>query len=236
MLVLKITNRCPVECAHCRENATHDSAEVMTKEIIDKALSNIDSSWVVCLQGGEAILEHELCEYAMSIIKQKGACSNLYTSGFWWDRIDEEVEWIEKLDPTILVISVNDWTQEKVPIEKVNEIASRFVNNKPVLLYSECYLDKPKWFDRLEYKSCYVPYEIAPVGRAKNLENVYKSKVWIPKSICVLSGFSVDCDGTITGNCCAATRGCVFGNVFENQLSEFMNERKRVCGGYKNDK
>lgn len=248
VIALKITNECPLACAHCREFGSMDNHGVMSKEVIDAVISQIAESdskkWVVCLQGGEAILYPELCKYTIDRCKEIGIMSNLYTSGWWVKDVEKYVKMILDMDPDIFCLSVNDWTAERMGgIDYANTIAKYFAPDdvRPFLIYSECYLDEPKYGELLDVKSCIIPYQIALVGRATNLAGTYIAKGlkenWMSKSICTHSGFEIGVDGTIYPNCCAASAtSCRFGNVINNKvgLSQLVKSvrQKRRCNGY----
>lgn len=243
MAALKITNRCPVECAHCRECSTKDSKDIMSKEVIDKVIEQIVSTnesenWVVCLQGGEAILFPDLCEYTISKCKEHKITTNLYTSGWWWKEKDKYLPMIQKWQPDIFCLSINDWTIAKlgVGLKYANEIAEWFAkpDNPIILVYSEVNLDKPKYFREVKYRSASFPYELAPVGRAKSLIGTYKAagknERWMPRNVCVQSGFEIETNGMIYSNCCAASKGCVFGSIFDVSIADLYKKRqKRSC-------
>lgn len=233
MAALKITNKCPTECSHCRECSVHNSIDIMSVKVIDKVIEQIVSTgepenWVVCLQGGEAILFPDLCEHTISECKKHRITTNLYTSGWWWRDKENYFQLIDKWQPDIFCLSVNDWTIAKlgVGLQYADEIAEHFADNDNpvVLVYSEVYLDRPKYFNRVKYRSASFPYQLAPCGRAKSIMGTYaaqgKKENWMPRDICVLSGFEIETDGTIYSNCCAASKGCKFGSIFDMSLAD----------------
>lgn len=237
MVALKITNECPVECAHCRENASPSNKGRVTQEVVDEIIKQIvmaheEDKWIICLQGGDPLVYPEICEYVIRNCNKHGIATNLYTSGWWYKSgiiMKEVLSW----KPTIFCLSVNDWTVEKLGgLEYANTIAKNFISGgTPILLYSEVYLDKPKYYEQLKTKSCIIPYELAPVGRAHNLIGTYnavgKEEHWMSSSVCVLSGFEIGVDGTIWPNCCAASAGaCKFGSIFERNIVELSNGKR----------
>lgn len=242
LIALKITNRCPTECAHCRECATASDESVMSQEVIDTIIKQIvddgdPEGWVMCLQGGESILYPELCKYTVAECKRYGILSNLYSSGWWWKELPEYKKLIVDIDPDLLTISVNDWTVEKLGgPEYADAIGDAFAgeDTRAGLIYSECYLDRPKWSRRLKNKTCTFPYQIAPVGRAKDLEGKYDLERWITRDTCTLSGFEIETDGRIFSNCCAATAGCYFGGtVFDLNVAKLIETKcHHRCKGY----
>lgn len=226
MIALKITNECPLACAHCRENSSMDNKGVVSKEVIDTIIKQIvdggdADKWVVCLQGGDPLLYPDICKYVIDECRKHKIATNVYTSGWWWKEHKKYVPMILDWKPTIVTISVNDWTIEKnnCGLQYVDTIAEYFQSDDtPILLYSEVNLDGAKWGQQCKYKTCTIAYELAKVGRAKNLVGTYKAQGkmerWMGTSICVLSGFEIGVDGTIYPNCCAASGGpCRFGNV-----------------------
>lgn len=234
---LKITNRCPVMCAHCRECSTADSDAVVTKETIDKVVQQIvdtgePQNWIVPLMGGEALLYPDLCEYAIRACKEAKIATNVYTSGFWWRDKEKYFKLLERWQPETFCLSVNDWTVAKFGgIEYANEIAEFFArkDNPIILNYSEVYIDRPKYYNKLKYKSALFQYEAAPVGRAKQLVGKYDNPHWMCHG-CELSGFWIETDGTIFGNCPATIFGCKFGTVYGTSLADiYKMGRKDHC-------
>ena len=239
MVALKITNQCPVACSHCRENASMENKGVITKEVIDKVFEQIVAggdaeNWIICLQGGEAILYPELCEYVINKCKENNIASNMYSSGWWWKECDKYIPMILRWNPTIVAISVNDWLVEKFGgLEYVNTIAKYFSDdNTPILLYSEVNLDGAKWGKQCKYQTCSISYELAPVGRAFKLIGTYekagKQERWMNNSICSQSGYEIGIDGTVWPNCCAASAGaCKFGNILTGTNISELRKKSR---------
>lgn len=238
MVALKVTNECPVECAHCRENASPSNKGIVTKEVVDEIIKQIvdaheEDKWIICLQGGDPLVYPDMCEYIILKCNKLGIATNLYTSG-WWYKDKSLIERILYWKPTIFCLSVNDWTVEKLGgIGYANKIAKYFVtDDTPILLYSEVFLDKPKYHNQLDVKSCCIPYNLAPVGRAHSLIGTYKAigkeEHWMKQDICVLSGFEIGVDGTIWPNCCAASAGaCKFGSIFDRNIVELSNVKRK---------
>lgn len=240
MVALKVTNMCPVACDHCRENASMDNTGIVSKEVIDNVIDQIkNDGWVLCLQGGEPLILPETCEYIINKCNENGIATNLYTSGFWYKHCDILIPKILEWNPTIVCVSVNDWTVAKLGgLEYVNTIAKYFKkDDTPILLYSEVNLDGPKYKELVDIKTCTISYELAPVGRAKNLIGTYKAagkmERWMGRDMCVLSGFEIGVDGTIYPNCCAAAgSSCRFGNIKNVELKSLLKMRKKFCDGF----
>lgn len=227
ILALKVTNECPVACEHCRENASMENKGVMTKEVFDEILRQICENepreWIVCLQGGEAILYPDMCEYIIKKCKENRIMTNMYSSGWWYKECDKYIQKIMDWHPDIMCLSINDWSISKIGcgLEHIDKIASYFTSmSSPILLYSEVNLDGEKWSKKCKYQTCTIAYELAPVGRAKNLIGQYskdgKTERWMSNDYCSMSGFEIGVDGTIWPNCCMASAGaCNFGNIFD---------------------
>lgn len=237
MIALKVTNECPVGCAHCRENASPSNKGVITKNVVDEIIKQItdareEDKWIICLQGGDALVYPDTCKYIIDKCNSIGIATNLYTSG-WWYEDENLMKQILQWKPSIFCLSVNDWTIEKLGgIEYANKIAKNFLpNDTPIIIYSEVFLDKPKYYSQLEVKSCCISYNLAPVGRAYSLIGTYKAagkeENWMKQDYCVLSGFEIGIDGTIWPNCCAASAGsCIFGSIFDRNIVELSNHKR----------
>lgn len=225
MMVVKVTNKCNLACEHCRECSGPDKNDILDWNVFTTVMDKIaDKDWNSTLQGGEPTLFMDVVEEMTKYHKQKNILSTLYTNG-WWAFDDNICNRIEKMQPDILTVSVNEWTNKLLPINNSIEILNRFENSNIKLIISEVHKQGgPVIYPKLNTNVALSSYVLSPVGRAKDL-NIYNDKDFYKKewTHCFQCGFTLEKD-LIYANCCAGTKGCCFGSYLD--FNE--NNRKRI--------
>jgi organic radical activating enzyme len=220
MLVFKVTNRCNIECEHCREESGLNFNEVISVDIINKAFDKIDDTWIITLQGGEPSLFLERSKTICDIAKQRNIPHVFYTNG-WWANDEEICRYIfDEIHPTYMVVSINKWTNQKIPIENANIIADKIKDRDTILIYSECHDFGPTMKNLLTNTSQVMDYEIARVGRAKDILSGISN-------ICFQSGFTLEVNGGVYSNCCMGTKGCYYGDILTIDWSKHQKRYKK---------
>ncbi|MGW3075487.1 MULTISPECIES: radical SAM protein [unclassified Kitasatospora] len=98
-ILLFITDRCPVGCAHCSVDSRPDSPRIsnfeLFAEIIDQLCSqpNLD---LVGISGGEPFVERRALSLAVDRLVSAGKRIAIYTSGFWAGQ-ETPPPWIDKV-------------------------------------------------------------------------------------------------------------------------------------------
>ncbi|HEY1058502.1 MAG TPA: hypothetical protein VGE55_07210 [Limnobacter sp.] len=85
-VLLFITDRCPVGCAHCSVDSRSDSPCITNGPLFDTLLNtvcNMPSIEVVGISGGEPFVERKGLSVAVEQITQAGKDVVIYTSGVW---------------------------------------------------------------------------------------------------------------------------------------------------------
>ena len=220
-VVFKVSNKCNIECEHCRENSGPNRDDLISLEVIKKVFDQLDNNWLITLQGGEPSLFLDICKEIVTIAKSKNIPSAFYSNG-WWAENNEICKQIFELNTEIIVISINEWTNKIIPIKNANIIADKIKDLPQILIYSECYENFPKFKNQLNNSAHIVEYEIDYCGRAKNFQKKY-----LGSPLCKRSGFSIEPNGEVFGNCCFSLNGCYFGNINNINLNNLL-KRKRL--------
>lgn len=214
MMVVKVTNNCNIKCEHCRENSGPGQDSILDWNVFKKTMDKIaNNGWIAPLQGGEPTLYMDTVEKMIDYQKSVGIKTVLYTNGWW--AYDENIKnRILKINPDILVISINQWTQKFIPVDRPKKILKDFEKELPIVILSEVHDENgPVIFKQLEFENvAHTPYTVSPVGRAKNL--VYKNVDFYKKewNTCFQCGYTLELDHKIYSNCCAGTQGCCYGH------------------------
>jgi len=98
-VLLFITDRCPVGCAHCSVDSRPDSPRItdhaLFASIVDQ-LAALPELRMVGISGGEPFVERRALALAVSRLAAAGKHVVLYTSGFW-ARSDHAPQWIHRV-------------------------------------------------------------------------------------------------------------------------------------------
>jgi hypothetical protein len=84
-VLLFLTDRCPVGCAHCSVDSRPDSPMVTDYELFEEVLAGIAESAVpvVGISGGEPFVERRALPLAVNRFRDAGKDVIVYTSGYW---------------------------------------------------------------------------------------------------------------------------------------------------------
>ncbi|MET9416944.1 radical SAM protein [Streptomyces klenkii] len=98
-VLLFITDRCPVGCAHCSVDSRPDSPRItdfaLFEEIVDRLCADPVSS-MIGISGGEPFIERRGLTYAARRIAEAGKDLVVYTSGVWGAAADPP-QWIHEV-------------------------------------------------------------------------------------------------------------------------------------------
>jgi hypothetical protein len=118
-VLLYLTDRCPVECAHCSVSALRDRPrpdEALVGRLVDQ-LCDMPAIRMVGISGGEPFAERHLLHSAVGKLAGAGKELVLYTSGFWGRDDGTAAPWI--LDvlrlASCVVLSTDGYHAARVP-------------------------------------------------------------------------------------------------------------------------
>ena len=100
-VLLFITDRCPVGCAHCSVDSRRDSPTITDYPLFARLVDGIcadESVRLVGISGGEPFVERRGLTLAMRRLSEAGKNVALYTSGVW-ARAGEQPAWIREILP-----------------------------------------------------------------------------------------------------------------------------------------
>ncbi|MEO6703205.1 MAG: radical SAM protein [Jatrophihabitantaceae bacterium] len=100
-VLLFLTDRCPVGCAHCSVDSRRDSPTITDYDKFAQLVEGIcadPASQLVGISGGEPFVERRGLTIAMHRLAEAGKDIVLYTSGVW-ARAGEQPAWIRELLP-----------------------------------------------------------------------------------------------------------------------------------------
>ena len=121
---LLLTLQCPSQCRHCFFQAGPHRSEEMPRELGVKVVeeaSALGAGWL-SLTGGEPFTRVELMEFFTRLGVERGMRVEAVTNGFWASDMDTAVSILERLRRRglrFLSISVDDFHQENIPLERV---------------------------------------------------------------------------------------------------------------------
>lgn len=162
-LVLEITRRCNMACAHCMRGESQNKD--MAREIIDLTLKDTNSIGSVVFTGGEPTLNIDAIEYTLDICKNK----HIHVGGFYIvtnGKIVTERFLIACLRWHAYTIQCGEETEfSGVALSKDKFHEPIPAENVALLQTLACFRpeDKHNDFDR---------YGVLPMGRAKNLKDI----------------------------------------------------------------
>jgi hypothetical protein len=126
-VLLFITDRCPVGCAHCSVDSRRDSPTIsdyaLFGEIID-AICADRSIELVGISGGEPFIERRGLTLAMRKLAAADKNIALYTSGVW-ARTGDQPAWIRKILPlaSCVLLSTDGFHAEAVDVARFTSAA-----------------------------------------------------------------------------------------------------------------
>lgn len=99
-LVLMLTNKCNFYCDHCSVCAGPDANEVLSEEMIKKAIDQayyIPSIKIVAFTGGEVTLYRERLKMAIAYAHNKGLLTRIVTNAWWASTAEKAKIWCNEL-------------------------------------------------------------------------------------------------------------------------------------------
>ncbi|GEM_PF-3276673 len=123
LLTVAVTYRCNSRCRHCQIPHPDSSGKVsvaLFSSLVERLLQN--SLAIVCLWGGEPLLEAETTVEMLQICKEKGLITEAISNGFWGASRNGAYEMAEQLASSGLShlhISMDPFHQEWIPLEAV---------------------------------------------------------------------------------------------------------------------
>jgi organic radical activating enzyme len=132
--LLFITDRCPVECAHCSVGSRTHSPGIANQdhfETMVQALAQQPGLEVVGISGGEPFVERQGLAYAVEQLQRAGLGVVIFSSGLW-GRSQETPDWIQTVlsHTNTLVLSTDAFHQNKVSPEHFCRAARAVVKHK----------------------------------------------------------------------------------------------------------
>lgn len=127
-LLLFITDRCPVACAHCSVDSRPDSPMISDFELLGELLQGIcqlESVEVVGISGGEPFTERRGLTLACEALKRNNKSIVIYTSGVWATKENKEPRWIVDIlkSCSTVYLSTDSFHQNRVPVEHFQRAA-----------------------------------------------------------------------------------------------------------------
>lgn len=228
MCVFKITKRCNCACDCCIENSGPDADPLlMSDEIILEIFKQIrKEKFLINLQGGEPMLYPDKCTFIGDLAHKSGRQLTLVTNGFWGDD-PELIEFVNKrLKPDFLLLSIDYWHQQKIPVEYINNIA-RTLREETLLVSSPVTSNKHGLYStKTELKWTRCDLGLIPLGRAEKLKDEVIYKDYDEELTCVNTGFAFEPDGKIVPSCKNECWGCDLGKIPGTDLSRMFHLNK----------
>lgn len=125
---LILTKRCPVGCRHCISDCVMDAAPLPDITAIDGWIQDIAATGtykVINLTGGDPFIEFDKLVHVTESISRSGILPTVLTSGYWATNDKATYQKIERLVKAGLysiAVSVDQFHQEKIPIQKVKRV------------------------------------------------------------------------------------------------------------------
>ncbi len=120
-ILLFLTDRCPVGCAHCSVDSRPDSPRITDFDLLDRIVAAVAAAdyEVVGISGGEPFVERRGLVSSVRTLVAAGKRVVIYTSGFWAVR-DTPAAWIREVLDSVsaMVLSTDSFHQESVATER----------------------------------------------------------------------------------------------------------------------
>lgn len=217
-LAINITDRCNMHCTCCYKDSGNTSLDI-TKELIDKALSFIDSSWCVDITGGEPTLRMDLVEYTVKQAKKLGCITRLASNGLFL----KDIKKILKLKIDYISIGVNQYHTHSEEVQKVIKAVEKSRKTK---LFLNGIVDDPIMYE-YNSKMFIIKDYLTAIGREK-VGNPYR----FDKTTCTCQGITVFPNGVISPFCFNGKCTCVYWNIndFSKEIIQkyFNSENRRA--------
>jgi hypothetical protein len=135
-LRVKFTFECNIRCKICIEESA-DQKELLPISKIEHVFRQLpDLEIDMGLQGGEVMLYPEYCAEICDLWRKynKWGHTHMISNGYWGDDPKITDIMINKIKPELLMITVDKFHQEFIPISKVNSIIDNLKNTPDILL------------------------------------------------------------------------------------------------------
>jgi organic radical activating enzyme len=213
-----ITNAdCNINCRHCFCTSAFPGrpSGFISKEIVDKTFNIIDNRKIlISILGGEVMLYPEGCKYIADKAHERGLTFRLITNGFFGND-DEKVDYVlNEIKPEIITISVDEYHQEFISIEIIQNLIDKLYGKTEILLESCIDLNIPDFnFNRepkkheiakqLNLKNKKIFYLIDKIKKDGNarINNLGYEKFRCEPGHCSTCGFVVSFNGAIAPKC-----------------------------------
>ena len=148
-LLLFITDRCPVGCAHCSVDSRPDSPSITDFSLFESVLTGICSLpglMLVGISGGEPFVERRGLTLAVDRLSSAGLAIGLYTSGVW--ARNDPPEWVYPVISKVscVYLSTDAFHEESINAEQFVK-AARVIANEGTWLIVQV-LDLPEMVER----------------------------------------------------------------------------------------
>jgi organic radical activating enzyme len=230
-IILFTSRDCNFKCAHCvqGQGGSRD-AELMPQRVIDKVIDQLDSSYFVCICGGECMLHIDQVEYVIRKAQSKRIKTMIGTNGFWWNN-EKLLTKIKELQPTILRLSVDTFHQQFVSLENIMKLV-HYYDSTPILCYAGSILSNEcSKEDRQLFDSCGLLYEVMSCVYSGNAQFIQQRERLKPNKlvICEACGVVITPDGSLHCECELEAGGCDIGHIdttsFKSIEQNFNMER-----------
>lgn len=241
-LSINISAKCNAECKHCCFSCSPYKEERLSDneiwDIVNYGILN-DEIKEIAITGGEPFLYENLVCDIIKKVSNSGKIATCITNGFWGASKKIAREKLKKLCDIglrVLTISCDDFHNEYVPIEFINNILMASFN-LPIKISINMTVTKDRdgnnILDKLKDNLLGVPitrFSAGPVGKAKNLDkNSLYYKIDINDNIKCSepsSGMVVHHDGYVYPCCSPMIFETIlrFGSVRDYSLNELENK------------
>lgn len=223
---INITERCNMNCSCCYKDSGKLDADI-TKKIIKKAFTFIDSTWCVTLTGGEPTLRMDLVKYAVNLAKKKHCLTRIATNGLMPEK---SLKALLKLKIDVVSIGVNSY---HLIDGRVQKTITAFENSKHSKVHING-LENNKVPYSMSSSMFILEDTLSKDGREKTGSKDYDSF-----SSCNCQGVALWPDGKISPFCRKGHETCYFidiEHVSKSFIEKYFNKynRKAYASGVKN--
>ncbi|MCU9810097.1 radical SAM protein [Paraclostridium sp. AKS46] len=181
-LTINISGKCNAECKHCCFSCSPYKEQLLTEtEIWESVNYGILNNEIneIAITGGEPFLYEDLVCSIIEKVSDSGKIVTCITNGFWGVSkkvAREKLEKLSKLGLKVLTISCDDFHNEYIPIDYINNILSESFD-LPIRISMNMTVTKDKDGNDLLYRLkdnllgvSITRFSAGPVGNAKNLD------------------------------------------------------------------
>jgi len=214
-VLLFLTDRCPVGCAHCSVDSRADSPMVTDYELFEELVMGITAAPLplVGISGGEPFVERRALPLAVDRFRGAGKDVVVYTSGYWASgrRVQPWIADVLRKTSTVF-LSTDSFHQGRVSMERFRRAAGH-IADAGCHIVSQV-LDEPRSlaFVRTVFGEMFgagwerhadlVPTKPLPHGRGKDVFQITKRHVLAAFGPCMAaSAPTIRYDGLVIGCC-----------------------------------